>query len=136
MTKKVCYKCNSEKNTSDFTKDKSRADGLHIMCKQCKRERDKHHHDTTYREKRLNLYKQRRLVIDDVITEAKKSGCVCCGETFAGCLEFHHTDPTIKEFQIAGGRNRNPETVKQEISKCIVVCSNCHKKIHAGVLTT
>ena len=36
MTTKICTKCNIEKDLNDFTNDKSKKDGKHSHCKQCK----------------------------------------------------------------------------------------------------
>jgi hypothetical protein len=72
------------------------------------------------------------------LQEYKSSlSCVVCGEDEPCCLEFHHTDPKQKEFKISGAlrRSKNVEEVLREIEKCIVLCSNCHKKLHAGVMS-
>ncbi len=52
-------------------------------------------------------------------------------------MHFHHVDPSLKEFSIS---DRNPNTnkngtkkwdsVKKELDKCILLCSNCHYEIH------
>ena len=48
-------------------------------------------------------------------------------------LSFHHTDPTQKDFPLAGIRsNVLKEEHKIELDKCILVCHNCHFKIHAA----
>lgn len=62
-----------------------------------------------------------------------KSRLVCsCGEDHIACLEFHHPDPAEKEIAVSqaitDGWSR--ERVLQEIKKCIVLCANCHRKIH------
>jgi hypothetical protein len=38
---KVCYKCNIKKDRSEFGKRSSSKDGLHGMCKECKRARER-----------------------------------------------------------------------------------------------
>jgi hypothetical protein len=56
-----------------------------------------------------------------------------CNET----LGFHHLDSTTKEFGL-GGAMANPrkwETIVPELRKCVLLCSNCHSEIHAGVTT-
>jgi len=49
-------------------------------------------------------------------------------------LEFHHLDPDKKDFGI-GGKTKSIEKLKAEVDKCIMVCANCHREIHAGILT-
>ena len=36
MTTKVCSKCKVEKDLGEFPKDKTKRDGLHNMCKECR----------------------------------------------------------------------------------------------------
>lgn len=64
----------------------------------------------------------------------KKSKCAICGESESCCLEFHHIDPSTKVDSIMNMLNEPEETLINEIKKCILLCSNCHKKIHAGIL--
>jgi len=50
------------------------------------------------------------------------------------CLDFHHKDPNEKDFTIGKYRNKSKENLLKEIEKCVCVCSNCHRKIHAGII--
>ena len=68
--------------------------------------------------------------------ESMGGKCQCCGyNTCNEALEFHHIDPSKKDFSF--GRFRaNPKKLSclvEELKKCILLCSNCHKEIHAGV---
>lgn len=58
--------------------------------------------------------------------------CLLCEETHPACLEFHHRNPLEKdrEIPIMVGRGVGKEKILQEISKCDLLCSNCHKKLH------
>lgn len=64
------------------------------------------------------------------------SSCTICG--YSRCLsalEFHHIDEEEKEFSISNGFWKGIATadIVNEIKKCILVCANCHREIHAGV---
>ena len=62
--------------------------------------------------------------------------CVCNYDRCSAALEFHHLDPTQKDFSIAQAY-ANPkkwETIVEELSKCVLVCANCHREIHQGIL--
>jgi predicted HNH restriction endonuclease len=48
-------------------------------------------------------------------------------------LQFHHRDPSQKDFQISGS-TKGYETLKKEVDKCLMVCANCHTEIHSEVL--
>lgn len=57
--------------------------------------------------------------------------CVRCGyDKCIDALEFHHIDPTQKEFSLGQRRGLNIEALRAELEKCILVCSNCHVEIH------
>ena len=58
--------------------------------------------------------------------------CAICGyNKCIGALEFHHLKPEEKLFSIAAhGTCHDLEADIQEIKKCILVCSNCHREIH------
>ncbi len=61
--------------------------------------------------------------------------CVVCGfDEHPAALQFHHLDPSEKEFQLsAGGITRGIERLRVEASKCVLVCANCHALIEIGV---
>lgn len=60
--------------------------------------------------------------------------CVKCGEKERCCLDFHHLNPREKDDVIAHMIKRcSKDKIRQEVAKCIVVCANCHRKIHATV---
>jgi 5-methylcytosine-specific restriction endonuclease McrA len=49
-------------------------------------------------------------------------------------LEFHHLDPTTKEFGISTeGIPRRWDKIEAELKKCVLLCANCHREVHAGV---
>lgn len=49
--------------------------------------------------------------------------------------KFHHLDPNQKDFGIGSkGYTRSFDKVKKELDKCICVCANCHREIHAGLI--
>lgn len=63
--------------------------------------------------------------------------CQLCGYNKSlTALEFHHKDPTQKDFGISeSGSTRSFEKIKLELDKCILVCANCHREIHEGITT-
>lgn len=59
--------------------------------------------------------------------------CIRCGyNKCLSALEFHHKDPTKKDFGISDDNMRLKEAV-EEVKKCILICSNCHREFHAGL---
>lgn len=64
-------------------------------------------------------------------------GCQVCSEREAVCLDFHHRDPSTKLFLVSGQHTGyRLGRIIEEMLKCSVLCSNCHRKVHAGILST
>ena len=59
--------------------------------------------------------------------------CARCGyDKCIQALDFHHKDSNQKDFGISDDKMRLSEAV-QEVKKCILICSNCHRELHAGL---
>lgn len=58
--------------------------------------------------------------------------CTQCGENHPACLDFHHIDPSNKNYTVSEMMTAkfSWETIQKEIDKCIVLCANCHRKHH------
>ncbi len=65
--------------------------------------------------------------------EYKKGKSCPCGESEPCCLEFHHRERKQKRYAVGDmtGMSVSLATLKKEIEKCALICSNCHKKLHA-----
>jgi len=50
-------------------------------------------------------------------------------------LEFHHLDPKEKEIKISDNTTHTWEKLVKELDKCVLLCSNCHVEVHAGIAT-
>jgi hypothetical protein len=127
---KICGKCKLEKDNSDFNKNKDR---LSSYCKKCVREASKKHYKSNKEDllvKRKDYYVERRKWYEELKETLK---CEKCGENHPATLDFHHIDSQIKDFGVAAGVTRlnlSKTKILEEISKCIVLCSNCHRKLH------
>lgn len=60
--------------------------------------------------------------------------CICGYNKCLSALEFHHTNPTEKDFTISANAHMAFEKTLEEVKKCILVCANCHREIHAGLI--
>ncbi len=62
----------------------------------------------------------------------KGGKCERCG--YCKCpraLQFHHLDPSEKDFGIScKGYTRPWETIRTELDKCLLLCANCHAEVH------
>lgn len=87
------------------------------------------------------LYK-RADKIRDKIFDILGYQCWVCGydkgKIAKRVLEFHHMNPSEKEFSL--GRNEMTnlawERVVKEIKKCSLLCCRCHREIDAGIIST
>lgn len=65
-------------------------------------------------------------------TFKENAACITCGEDHYATLEFHHRDPSTKTMAVGKmvrmGYSWN--TIRDEMDKCDVLCSNCHRKVH------
>ena len=63
--------------------------------------------------------------------------CICGFDNYIEALEFHHINPSTKDFGITSSNSVTKSLEKQlvELKKCALVCANCHRGIHAGYLT-
>jgi hypothetical protein len=116
---KHCPKCKKTKSTDDFYKRRGK-DGGSVYCKICTNNQ--------------TLERQRKLKEEAI--EYKGGCCQECGyDKYNGALEFHHLDPSKKDFTIGKVKSYSFNDVfKKELDKCILVCSNCHREIHGGVV--
>ena len=64
--------------------------------------------------------------------DSMKTPCVACGEEDHICIDFHHIEPEKKSFAISKSTGRSIKSIKEEIEKCVCLCANCHRKLHAG----
>lgn len=113
-----CIHCGETKDISEFYTNKRMVLGVESKCKKCahKYQRDK-----------------RKLRWPSVFKYAGEK-CAHCGLSepeHPEIYDFHHKDPTLKERQIAELLRGSEKKLYEEIDKCVMICSNCHRKEHA-----
>jgi len=77
--------------------------------------------------------KPRKHRIKKEFIEWKKTlKCSRCENSDYRVLEFHHINPSEKEYSIANmiDSGFGKEKLDNEISKCDVLCANCHRITH------
>ena len=78
---------------------------------------------------------KRRKKIRQMAVEYKSGTCERCGyDQCIEALDFHHNDSSGKDFSISSkGYTRSWKRVKEELDKCVLLCANCHRELHAHV---
>lgn len=129
----ICIKCNEEKVIETFV---FKEGSYRNECKPCLNARKRkryYEHDRirkTYARRNKQLKSKRQEDWKPKLLEIFKTGCSRCEEKDLRCLEFHHLDPSKKKHTVTGliTGKYSDKTIQEEIEKCIVLCSNCHRK--------
>jgi hypothetical protein len=126
---KTCTTCKETKPLDSFYRKASSSDGHERYCKKCHKVRTKAHYTNN-----SEVYKKRALTNRNsncaLLREYKSNlSCTVCKENRPWCLDFHHPDPSKKEFGI-GSMRSSWNRMKDEIDKCVVLCRNCHADEH------
>lgn len=134
METKICKKCGKELPIEQFELEHTQkyGDRRRGTCRFCRAEYRKN-----WRKNNPELYHAQAIRHQNRQTEwlyLIKKPCVVCGESSPICIDFHHIDPKEKDFTIGKFRGRNKKWLKQEILKCVCLCANCHRKVHAGLI--
>lgn len=114
---KICEICENKFETKSATR---------IYCYECSGESTRTNYATRKHQKtilRNNMKKQAIKILGEKC-------CICGYNKCIDALEFHHKDPSIKEFKLGSGNTMSWKEYKSEALKCMLVCSNCHKEIH------
>ena len=79
---------------------------------------------------------KRRRKVREMAIERLGGMCQICGyNKCQRALDFHHKDEKQKSFGISSkGYTRSWDSIRSEVDKCYLLCANCHREIHAGVL--
>lgn len=135
---KVCNKCLSRKDESNFFIRNKKTGRLHAQCKNCYklyRKSYQKEHYKKYKNEYLKRATMRRQRLRDeyrtnMILFLKDKSCQLCSEDDIRTFEFDHIDPESKLFSISQGvkMGYNWTEILTEIKKCRILCANCHKK--------
>ena len=137
---KKCTKCNKTKPEGDFPVNGTR---LRSQCRACVAERSRlwrlehpgyaKEYMRKYVKNNYEKMVERMRAKRQAIADWKRvRGCMVCGETEPWVLDMHHLNPNEKETNPA--QSATLKTFLKEADKCILLCSNCHRKVHANVL--
>lgn len=129
---KTCTRCKVDQPQTNFRKKARSKDGLHPWCKGCCKESEA----ATY----ANNPERRKAIRDNTNTMRQanreyvwrylEEHPCACGEADPRVLEFDHIDPSTKLEDVSElvSKSYSLQTIKDEISKCRVMCANCHRR--------
>lgn len=118
---KTCRRCKTEKPETDFYNRPGYSSKI-SWCKAC-----------------FNSYCVDRWVKVKVDIIMQKGGrCANCALTLAdshySVFELHHRNPRHKEVSKTSYAHWGKTRLTKELEKCVILCANCHRLHHAGVL--
>lgn len=115
---KICEICNRKFDTNSYSR---------IYCYECSGESTRSNNKSRKHQKTVL---RRSMKLQAIKLLGGK--CSLCGyDKCFDALEFHHKNPKEKDFKLSVGNTMSWKEYKNEASKCILVCSNCHKEIHS-----
>lgn len=134
METKICKECKRELPIEQFELEHTRkyGDRRRGTCRECR---------AAYRKKRRQEHPEihvaqetRRVKRVREWQNGLKTPCIICGESEPRAIDWHHTNPSTKSFTIGASFNKARASILSEIKKCVCLCANCHRKVHAGLI--
>ena len=136
---KRCRVCGHSKPLSEFHNKLDNKDKKACKCKKC---HSAHMHDVYTAALVSGTHKAARsryeAVNVEIMNKFRASGCIVCGERTLVCLDAHHVVPSKKDKYFANGlsiKHVGQHRLKKELEKCICLCANCHRKLHANIIS-
>lgn len=126
----ICTKCSNEGEFSYRNKQQSIA---HKICKHCQKDYTDKYYDLNkeaHIEKNKEFVKLGRKELHSIIDKLKEAPCTDCKNTYPPyVMDYDHLEPTLKFKEISRMiLNRfQLHKILDEINKCELVCSNCHR---------
>ena len=133
---KLCKRCGFVKPLVCFNKKAASKDGYASLCKEHTREMVRSWYRKNIDTERVRLKEKKKVYTDrnkKLIMEIKDNPCADCGNRYPHyIMDFDHRPGTNKCFQISDAfhaRAAMPvNKILTEISKCDLVCANCHRE--------
>jgi hypothetical protein len=106
----------------------------------CSRSLISYHSNKDVKKKQQTRQRNNRFAIrEGYKSKLGKKCCICGYSRCLEALEFHHIDESTKKFDIStaiwGSVKASPEEIEAEVKKCALVCANCHREIHSGLIS-
>ena len=132
---KHCTKCQILKSLDLFSSKKEAKDKKHSICKDCIRLAMKARYDAFPEIKKAQNKKRKDKIKLFINALKKEKGCCVCGETDPVVLDFHHLNPNEKNKDVSYWvHNKSKKKVLEESAKCVIVCSNDHRRLEANTI--
>lgn len=92
-----------------------------------------HRRNMAVKRRHIDRISEHRRKIKRKAVDYSGGKCIKCGyDKSVAAMDFHHLDPTKKDFQISGGKSIGWDKIRAELDKTILICKNCHSEHHNG----
>ena len=140
-----CTECNTLKplDKKNFYEVRGRLTKFDSICRDCRNKYHTEHRKKEYDSDKRKLKrkatskierKKHQLAKIDCIVY-KGSKCAKCSIMYDGTngmiFDFHHIDPSTKSYEILKKGKKDLDSQKEELDKCHLLCTNCHRKEHS-----
>lgn len=125
---KQCTRCQQTKPAVAFARDRGAASGLSASCKECVSAWQK-----AWRKLGVSAARRRQQLRDRKALAIQSLGGACkrCGGVFPDVVyDFHHRVPHEKEAEPNAALGWSIAASEIELSKCDLLCANCHRLTH------
>jgi hypothetical protein len=125
---KQCTVCLEEKDENSFFFKNTAKNIRHSICKQCYNASRSSDHYQKNKQAYIDRAKETQKRIRNYIISAKAVPCADCGKEYHfSAMDFDHVTGE-KKFNLSQvNKVTSIKAAKEEIAKCEVVCSNCHR---------
>ncbi len=128
---KKCSSCKEIKEFSSFNKNKSQSDGLNTFCRECSKAKNREYYALNKKRQIKQILAARAKRVKEnqkrLYNFLLKNPCVHCNESNPIVLEFDHIHLKDKNISSMLREGYSWKSIKSEISKCQVLCANCHR---------
>jgi len=132
---KRCSNCKQEKSLEEFNKKGFNRDGkerFQSNCRPCDQKISREYYEKNKEKQKKMIYASKKIRVEkakEYVKNLKSSTpCMDCGIFYPHyVMDFDHQHS--KEFLISMATHDGTslEKIKNEIEKCEIVCSNCHR---------
>ena len=131
---KICTKCNISKPEEKFPFKNRLAGRRSTVCSECQKQYKRAYYQKN-KQSHFDRNRKKRSQMKERLLMEKEKGCLVCSEKCIECLDFHHLDPSKKDINVSRLVTYTSfQKLENEISKCVLLCATCHRKVHAGLL--
>ena len=125
---KTCSKCKQELPLEAFNK---RGNGVQPYCRECNKIRSRQYYKDNYESHRQTMRDKNQKIRDrnkTFVDEQKSGPCLDCKKKYPPyVMDFDHLGDKFDNVATMVREGYSIEKLIEEIAKCELVCSNCHR---------